>query len=568
MWPFTSNRIDSSVKWDKFPSFDLKEPQRNLCSSSAQTEYRLEPSGLPLESFHARDIYKEAVNSVEPRHMVENVLQFDEQKCVLTVEDKSYKLHRNVYVVGFGKAVLGMARATEDILGEHVVSGILSIPRGQRQILKEKDKGDLLLSGASRIEVYEGGKGQLPDSTAHRAALAIEALLSTRKDTDLIIMLISGGGSGLLPCPQEGISLEDLVAMTMTMYNSGASVSEVNTLRKNVERLKGGKAVDVAYPAKMVSLIISDVVGDPINLIASGPTVHDEVNAHQCFDILSRLGLQDKMPASILQHLRRQMADEASRVRTKPGRSAGSSPNEEVRQRHKALVQNVLVGSNHIACEAAAARAVELGHKPYILTTCMKGEARDIGATLARLGTFMLLCFDRRQVSHLALLPLELALVKAGVSKRQVNDIATLVDTAANMGRNAVIISGGEGVVHVRGTGLGGRNLELALGASLQLQDLFQLSKARTLPAVTLISADTDGEDGACPATGAVITENFCVDASLEGISCEEYLNNNDSYSAFQRVKGGSHLVVTRMTGTNVMDIQVLIVRNPLRSNK
>ncbi|XP_076469734.1 glycerate kinase-like isoform X4 [Babylonia areolata] len=553
------------------PLFGNAKQFRNRGSISYQRERSLKNAcveQLP-GNVVAEDIYREAVNSVEPHHMVESVLQFDAETRVLTVEDKTYRVDRNVYVVGFGKAVLGMARAVEDILGEHVVSGIVSIPRGQREILKEKGKGDLLLWSGSQIQVYEGANGHLPDSVAHSAALAIESLLAARTETDLVIFLVSGGGSALLPCPQQGISLDDLITMTATLYNSGVTVSEVNVLRSNVERLKGGKAVDIAHPAKMVSLIISDVVGDTVSLIAGGPTVPNQVTAHQCLEILNRFGVRNSMPASILAFLERQLVDESFSVRFKMADGVFAGGWEE-KQNLKERVHNVLVGSNRIACQAAAVRARELGHVAYILTTSMVGEVRSIGATLARLGTFMLLCFDQRHLPHLHILTLEVDLIKAGITKQQINEMVTLVSTAVNTGCDAVIISGGEGVVSMKGAGIGGRNLELAIGAGMELQRLFQLSKPRTPPSITLLSADTDGEDGASPAAGAVVTENLEMEVRAAGLGCEGFLLNNDSHALFEGLQGagGRHLVVTRMTGTNVMDIQVLIVRNPLRPSK
>ena len=228
-------------------------------------------------------------------------------------------------------------------------------------------------------------------------------------------------------------------------------------------------------------------------------------------------------------------------------------------------VQNVLVGSNSIACQAAFMRARELGYLPYILTTALEGEAFKTGRMLGKLGLFMLMCFDRKLASHINMLKLELDIIRDGVTKKQVNEIIKLVNTATNMACSAVIISGGESVVNVKGDGIGGRNLELAVGASIQFQELLKLSEPRPTPDITLLSADTDGEDGPnCFAAGAVINENFGIEAQLDGYSCEDALNNNDTYTLLKSVKGGSHLVVTRMTGTNVMDIQVMIVRNPL----
>ena len=301
-------------------------------------------------------------------------------------------------------------------------------------------------------------------------------------------------------------------------------------------------------------------------MIASGPTVPDQVPAHQCFEILTRFGVYSKLPASIHTYLNKQMAEENSRVHYKPRPTSSLGDSSRNGQMSASdIVQNVLVGSNSIACQAAFNRARELGHLPYVLTTEMEGSARDVGAMLAKLGMFMLMCFDRKLTSHLSVLRLELDIVGYGITKQQINEMITLVSTAANMGCNIVIISGGQTVVNVEGSGVGGRNMEVALGAGIVLQKLFDLSQPRSSPDITLLSADTDGEDGpGSIASGAVINENFDIEAQLAGFSCQDYLDNNDSYTLFKSVKGGSHLVVTKMTGTNVMDIQILVVRNPL----
>nr|KAG5697070.1 hypothetical protein BaRGS_001986 [Batillaria attramentaria] len=498
--------------------------------------------------------------------MIENVLQYDEKLSTLTIKDKSYKLDHNVYVVGFGKAVMGMARAVEQILGDHIVSGILSVPRGQTESLQQKGRGDLLLQPETKIRIYEGGQKNLPDEVAHQAALDIQELVSNKKDTDLIIALISGGGSPLLPSPRPPISLEDLIILTKELTSHGAPMRDINVIRKHIEVLKGGGLGMAARPAQVASLILSDIIGDPLNLIASAPTVYDQVPARQCMEVINRMHLSEKIPQSIIDHLQKQVTEETAKVAyRKPAATFTLGTGYESQTGEQSWVQNVLVGSNTQACQAAVHRAKELGYLPFILTTELEGEARDIGKMLGKLGVFMLMCFDRKLSRHATIptLRLELDLVQEGISKIQINEIVNLVDNAYNMGKGVVIISGGETVVNVKGKGKGGRNQELALAASLKLCELLKLTTPRPVADITLLSADTDGEDGSCPAAGAVINENFAVEAAANGFLCEKHLDDNDSYTLMSSVKKGSHLVVTGKTGTNVMDIQILIVRCP-----
>ena len=202
----------------------------------------------------------------------------------------------------------------------------------------------------------------------------------------------------------------------------------------------------------MVSLIISDVIGDPINMIASGPTVHDQVTAHQCYEIFNRLKVYDMIPSSILQHLKKQIAQEASMVRFKKPATTSPLRSDSKHQMNEGTerVQNVLVGSNSIACQAAFMRARELGYLPYILTTALEGEAFKTGRMLGKLGLFMLMCFDRKLASHINMLKLELDIIRDGVTKKQVNEMIKLVNTATNMACSAVLISGGKlSLIHI-----------------------------------------------------------------------------------------------------------------------
>ncbi|PVD24524.1 hypothetical protein C0Q70_15007 [Pomacea canaliculata] len=443
---------------------------------------------LPLESLHAKDIYNVAVSAVEPQHMIRKAVQYDADKAILTVQEKKYELNHNVYVVGFGKAVLGM-----------------------------------------------------------------------------------GGGSFLIPSPRPPISLEDLIVMTKELENNGASAKDINIVRKNVEFLKSGGLVTAARPAKLVSFIISDIIGDPLGMISSGPTVYDQVTSHQCFEIFNRLNVISKIPQTILAHLQQQVTNEITKamlMKRKPLSSSSISTKdlEDPQVSDAARIQNVIVGSNRIACQAAERHAQHLGYLPFILSTELEGEARRIGAMFGKLGIYTLMCFNRRlwNRAYSPFVHLELEIVKEGINKSQLNAIANLVERAQNLGKSIVIIAGGESVVNVVGTGKGGQNQELALAAAIELHKSYNLIDPRSQADITLLSSDTDGEDGPwCQAAGAVIDQNFVRNAEAEGASCLDSLENNDSNTLLSMVNGGAHLVVTHMTGTKVMDIQVLIVCNP-----
>ena len=383
-------------------------------------------------------------------------------------------------VIGFGKAACPMAKALEDNLPVPANNGIIITKYGH---CRENLTG---------LKVVEAGH-PVPDENGLRGT---DTIVNVLKDTDeqtLVISLISGGGSALLVSPCEGISLAEKRVVTDLLLRAGADIFELNTVRKHISRIKGGRLAELAYPAKAISLILSDVIGDRLDVIASGPTAPDTTSFGEALLVLEKYGLKDRVPKNVLSFLKRGVE---GMVPDTP--KAGDRIFERV--------ENIIIGSNAIALSAAKAKAEQLGFQSDILSSEITGEACEVGKRLAK----------------------KAAELRASGKKK------------------LCLISGGETTVTVRGEGKGGRNMEMALSFAMEIQGL---------DGITFLSAGTDGTDGPTDAAGAVVDGKTIEKA--EGMDPEAYLKNNDSYHFFKKT---GDLLITGPTGTNVMDIQIVVI--------
>ncbi len=427
-----------------------------------------------------------ALDAVDPDRAVRRFLRRDHD--ALYVGDRAYDVRRltRIFVVGAGKAGAPMAAAAADILGERLTAGLV--------IVKEGYSGT-----AGAIEIVEGGH-PLPDARGVAAATRIAELAASAGADDLVLMLISGGGSALLTLPAEGVTLEDKIALTDLLLRSGATINEINTLRKHLSRIKGGQLAAAAAPAQVAALILSDVVGSPLDVIASGPTVPDPTTFADAWTIVERLRLVDQLPLSIRERL----------MRGRDGHEPETpKPGDPIFER----VHNVVIGSNELAAQAAADAARRHGFTPLLLTTYLEGEAREAGRFLAAIA--------REIARHDRPIP-----------------------------KPALLIAGGETTVTIRGDGQGGRNQELALGATRSLAGL-----ADTI----LIALATDGGDGPTDAAGAVVTGATLREASARGLDPDQFLSRNDAYHFFAAL---DDLLRPGPTRTNVNDLAFVAVGN------
>jgi glycerate 2-kinase len=433
---------------------------------------------------HILTIIRAALQAADPARAIKRVLQV--QGNTLHVGAQSYNLaeFEHLYVVGAGKASAAMAAALEDVLGERITAGWVNVRDGYT-------------APTQRITIHEAGH-PLPDARSVAGSAQVAALAQHAGQKDLVIGLISGGGSALMTLPVEGISLSDVEQLTQALLRCGATINEMNTIRKHIEQLKGGQLARLAYPAQVITLIVSDVIGSPLDVIASGPTCPDPTTFADAYAVLQKHALLPNVPDSIVQFLRQGMANQAPET---PKTQA-----EEVWRR----TQNVVIASNEQAAQAAIEQALRMGFNTLLLSTFVEGEAREVARVLAALA---------KEVAH----------------------------SGQPVPRPACLVAGGETTVSVRGHGLGGRNQELALAAALSIAGLEN---------VAILSLGTDGSDGPTDAAGAIATGRTTARAAEQGLNPLQYLTDNDAYHFFQSL---GDLVITGPANTNVNDLMFVL---------
>jgi glycerate 2-kinase len=432
-------------------------------------------------SKQALRIFRAALKAADPAEAAARHVRL--QRDSLIVDRRRYRLSafRNIDVIGAGKASARMAAAIEHLLGRRIRSGLINVKYGDATRL-------------GRVELNECGH-PLPDSNGVAGAERIAQIARDAGENDLLICLISGGASALVPLPAPPITLAEKQETTRLLLHCGANIHEFNCVRKHISQLKGGQLARLAWPATIVTLILSDVIGDDLDVIGSGPTVPDRSTYGEARAILVKYGIFESVPSSVRERLR-------------GGAAETPKPIDRIFEK----VQNVIIGSNRQAVDAAAAQARELGFHTTVLSTFMEGETREV------------------------------ARVHAAIAKE-------ILASGRPVKRPACMISGGETTVTVRGSGLGGRNQEFALAAAIDLAGLEN---------VAILSAGTDGSDGPTDAAGAIAGGTTVARASKLGMNATEYLANNDSYHFFERI---GDLIKTGPTGTNVMDVRILLVR-------
>ena len=433
---------------------------------------------------HALQSLEAAINAVDPEKIIESKLTL--RNNILRVNEYAFDLRKtkNIYVIGGGKASGTMAVAVEKLLNKRITEGFVNVPHGST-----KDTRIVMLHEASHPTPDESGV----EGTRRMLTIAEKA----EKD-DLVICLISGGGSSLMPLPRNGISISDKREVTDTLLKSGAAINEINTLRKHISEFKGGWLAKKVYPATILNLVLSDVLGDPLDFIASGPTVPDSTTFGDAVHVLEKYNLWNKVPASV----RKVLSDgEKGAIPETP-----KADDEAFRK-----VYNVVIGNCRYASLAAFSALKSAGLNTLLLTSLLEGEARHIGTVLA--------------------------------------SIAREIRASGNpIKKPAAIVAGGETTVSVVGKGKGGRNQEIALAAAMKLGGL---------DGVVVASLSTDGIDGPTDAAGAIADGKTLSHAEKLGLSAEKFLADNDSYNYFSKL---NNLIFTGPTGTNVNDVSVIVV--------
>lgn len=436
---------------------------------------------------HAKQIFAAALRAADPVEAVGRFLRRDGN--VLTAGGKRYALDSfdRVLVIGAGKAGAAMAQAVEKALGKRINTGWINTKYGHGAPLK-------------RIHVHECGH-PVPDAAGVDGARKIVELAEGAGANDLVIAVISGGASALTPAPVAPITLAEKQETTKLLLACGANIHEINAIRKHISTFKGGQLARAAAPATVIALMLSDVIGDSLESIGSGPTAPDPTTFASCLQLLHGYGIAKKVPSSVL---RRLTAGASGEVDETP--KAGDPAFDRVR--------NLIVGSNALAVDAAASTARKLGYRTLVLSTRIEGETRDVAGM------------------HAAILK------EIRAARRPLAEPACL-------------ISGGETTVTIRGEGLGGRNQEFALAGAIDLAGM---------PDVCVLSGGTDGTDGPTDAAGAVADGGTLETAKAKGLDARDFLARNDSYHFFDPL---GLLLKPGPTRTNVMDVRILLAGSP-----
>jgi glycerate 2-kinase len=395
-----------------------------------------------------------------------------------------------VFIVAAGKAALAMSQAAADILGDRLTSGIVSAP-------------DVPANVIPPMRFIAGGH-PLPNDASIAAGHAAAELLAQTTDRDLVLALVSGGGSALIELPRPGLTLADLQSATNALLQCGATINEINCIRTRLSRLKGGGLARLAYPARVLALIVSDVVGNPLHIIASGPTVPPASSAADAQAVVEKYRLQSRLPVDVLRCLQEPAAADVAGTLRVPSHTAPSTPlpaDRPAPPSRPQTIENRIIASNRLAAEAAIAAARDLGYDARLVADDRQGEARDVGAQFAQ-----------------------------------------WLAPQAGQGPKCYVI-GGETTVTVRGHGKGGRNQELALAAAIVIDGM---------PNVAIAALATDGIDGPTDAAGAIATGKTVPRARALGLDARRHLLDNDSYPFFSAL---GDLILTGPTGTNVNDL-------------
>jgi len=448
---------------------------------------------LQILRAHAADIFRSGVAAADPYSAVKKCLFFVKNKLEITTHfsDKESKKRTNqwskVHVLAFGKAAGAMTKAALDIIPKQLLADKALVVTNYENV-----------TSINHADVIGAGH-PLPDQSGFQAAQQCASILRNAKQGELVLVLISGGGSALIPYPVDAITLEEKIATTNLLLSCGASINQINCVRKHLSQLKGGGMAKFAVPADLHALILSDVLGDDLSAIASGPTVPDPTTFSDAVEILSSRGVWEQTPANVGTYLQQ---GQLGLVAETP------KPADDVFKQSG----YTLIGSNTISVDAALQTAQDLGYQANLYSDQLCGEARDEA---------------EKWVSHAK------ELILQGITQP------------------IALVAGGETTVTIKGDGKGGRNQEMALAFAIAAK------KQRLTGNWTFLSAGTDGRDGPTDAAGAIVDPNTLKRMTDAGVDPTAMLENNDSYTALQ---SSGDLLITGATGTNVADLQILLI--------
>lgn len=433
----------------------------------------------------AVDIFSAGLAAVDPKTCIHHYCRVEND--ILYIDTHAYDLNRfeKIMVIGAGKAAASMAFAIEALLGDRITQGLVIVKYDHLETLE-------------KVEIVEAAH-PVPDQNGVNGSKQLLTLAESADEETLVLCLISGGGSALMTLPAEGLTLKDKQETTQILLGCGATIHEINTIRKHLSGIKGGRLARAVYPAAMACLIVSDVVGDDLDIISSGPCVADTGTFGDCIRIINRYGIMDRLPKAVAGYLQN---GEAGLIPETPKK--GDPIFDQV--------THTIVASNADALAHARKKADQLGYQTLILSSVIEGETKDVAG------------------------------VHAAIAKE-------VILSGHPIPRPACILSGGETTVTLKGDGKGGRNQEFSLAAALQIQGM---------ETTVILSGGTDGTDGPTDAAGALADGTTVKRAAEKNLNPETYLEQNNAYPFFDDL---SDLLKTGATNTNVMDVRIVLVK-------
>ncbi|MFH2091171.1 MAG: glycerate kinase [Pseudomonadota bacterium] len=433
----------------------------------------------------AIDIFNQGLAAVDPKACILEYCKLD--GSFLHIDKQVFDLDRfeTILVIGAGKAAASMAAAVEQILQDRITKGLVIVKYDHSEPLKT-------------ISIIEAAH-PVPDENGVNGSTALLKLAQSADEKTLVLCLISGGGSALMALPAEGLTLLDKQKTTQVLLGCGATIHEINTIRKHLSQIKGGRLARAVYPATMACLVLSDVVGDDLDIISSGPCVADPGTYEQCLKIIDHYHISDHLPGAVMSYLTKG-ADGLIFETPKPGDPVFNH------------ISHSIVASNFNALLSARKKAQELGYQVLLLSSMIEGETRDVAGVHAAIARQVL-------TSHHPIKP------------------------------PACILSGGETTVTIKGKGKGGRNQEFALACGIRIKGLEH---------IVILSGGTDGTDGPTDAAGAIVDGTTMQRALESGLNPDRHLNENNAYPLFEQL---SDLLITGATHTNVMDVRIMLIR-------
>lgn len=446
-----------------------------------------DPSILRPDAQRAQivSVLQAALDAVDPFKAVQRTLQRDGNELVVGGRRYDLARYRRVFVIGAGKAGAPMAQAVEEVLGDRIADGVVVVKTDHS-------------APTQRVRIVEASH-PVPDAAGVAAGEAILGLAHNAGEDDLVIALLSGGGSALLVSPAEGLTLADKQGLSKALLACGASINEINVLRKHCSALKGGQLARAVAPATLITLVLSDVIGSPLDVIASGPTVPDSSTWADAWALVEKYDLTGQLPAAVTARLRAGLAGEIA-----------DTPKAD--DPLFAQTQTLVVADNDLAAQAALAQAAAQGYNTLLLSTYVEGEAAEVAKVLVALGK------EVRQSGRPIAAP-------------------------------ACIVLGGETTVTLSAQhGHGGRNQELALSAALALRDL---------DGITVVSLATDGTDGPTDSAGGIVDGGTVARGTQANLGALDYLRRHDAYPFLNAT---DDLLVTGPTRTNVNDLMFVFV--------